>query len=152
MRTPTKEQAAEAAKTRVPQSVKVLLWSILAIPIVGVVAAEIVARAELFETRDADIAEPTTKRLYGDRVNEPWPFTVPYVDLHCEHLPNFPNLHLVTLTHRSQTYALNGTAASHAEARGWHKLEEIWRVDPDLPGARVSVGFVLKTGLALCAK
>ena len=56
----------------------------------------------------------------------------------------------VTFTAKGKTYAVNGIARGHAKSRGWHDVDQIWKKDPEIPGARVNIGPLISRGLALC--
>jgi hypothetical protein len=89
---------------------------------------------------------PTTRTSaeYGNK----WAFTVDNGELDC--IPNVPGERSgdVILKTDQGTYAINGSAMG----KGIYKdLEEIWRDDPNNPGAKISVSDVIDSGLDICA-
>lgn len=86
------------------------------------------------------------KAEYGEK----WPFTVTQVELACEIPP------LMTVTANGKTYALNGSARSHAKEHGWAQLEEIWRIEPEYEGTgtviRMDISDLNERAVELCAK
>jgi hypothetical protein len=77
-----------------------------------------------------------------------WAFTVDNGELDC--IPDVPGERSgdVILKTDQGTYAINGSAMG----KGIYKdLEEIWRDDPNNPGAKVPVGDVIDSGLDICA-
>lgn len=73
---------------------------------------------------------------YGDQ----WPLTVPSGTLQCE-------ADAVTFTAGGVTYAVNGMATTRDFGVD---IDPIWRPNPDIPGAKVSIGPLIDDGLALC--
>ena len=78
-----------------------------------------------------------TKEAYGDE----WPFTVKQGVLSCE------NISEVVLTVDGVSFAINGTAKS---TKKYQPVEKIWADNPAIPGAKKSVGDIIKSGLTLC--
>lgn len=78
-----------------------------------------------------------TEEAYGDK----WPFTVKQGVLSCE------NISEVILTVDGVSFAINGTAKS---TKKYQPVEKIWADNPAIPGAKKSVGNIIKSGLALC--
>jgi hypothetical protein len=79
---------------------------------------------------------------YGDA----WPFTVEEVQLQCH-----PGM--VLLVKDPQTghaYPINGAASARAQALNLQPLEHIWRPDPLIADAKISLGPVLNRGISLC--
>lgn len=74
---------------------------------------------------------------YGDR----WPYTVPNGILECQYND-------VTLTYEGVTYAINGSARDTGKYRD---LKEIWRDNPEFPGAKMPDAGIIERGLALCS-
>ncbi len=72
-----------------------------------------------------------------------WPFTVKRGLLSCEGRRSFG---AVTFKVGGTVYAVNGVA----KQKGYASLRPIWKKDPDVPGARVSVKDVIERGLKLC--
>lgn len=83
--------------------------------------------------------------LSADTVDFPWPFTVGSGDVECR-----AGLEIVFVS-GDDAYPLNGAASANAAARGYRALEDIWRADPDTPGARISTAPMLRLGLDKCA-
>jgi hypothetical protein len=85
-----------------------------------------------------------TQEQYGDK----WPFTVPKGKLEC-----FPP-GIITFRANEKTYAVNGLASS----RGYPKIDEIWRDDPNQEEVqegtvfimKVDMGPIINKGLDLC--
>ena len=75
-----------------------------------------------------------------------WPFTVSSGVLSCT--PR-GKLHIVTFSANGNTYAVNGTAKTHAKSLGLRDSDEIWKRDPKYPQMRVSSDIV-KKGISLC--
>ncbi len=82
--------------------------------------------------------------LSADTVDFPWPFTVDSGDVECR-----DGLEIVFVS-GGAAYPLNGAASGNADARGYAPLEDIWRADPDMPGARISTAPMLRLGLDKC--
>ena len=73
----------------------------------------------------------------------PWPLTVPAGRLLCE-----PGRAAIVVTPDGRRFQLNGTAS--AERYRTRPLEEIWQVNPDIPGTRVNIGPMIARALRLC--
>jgi hypothetical protein len=101
-------------------------------------------------------ATPHNKLTRAD-LRDAWPFKVDEVELGCRDLglrtstgDGLPALYFVA---GGVTYALNGTAKSHADKQGWQAdFRALWRDDPANPGAKVSVGPLLERARQLCGK
>ena len=90
-----------------------------------------------------------TESEYGKK----WPFTVSEGTILCETIPNQrPNIAILTFKVGSKEYALNGLAKARMEKRGFKDIVEIWKDDPEIPGAKVSVGPMIARGLKLAEK
>jgi len=79
-----------------------------------------------------------------------WPFTIPSGTLSC--LSNNINGYekqFVAISYNGKTWAVNGSARGRDSYR---PLEEIWKDNPDTPGAKFSMGEVIQKGLKLCGK
>lgn len=79
---------------------------------------------------------------------EKWPLTVDEVELACE-APT-----MIVVKANAITYALNGSARTHAKKYGWEDFEQIWRTDPASEGTGTSwkippTGLIAK-GMELC--
>jgi hypothetical protein len=87
-----------------------------------------------------------SKAEYGEK----WPLTVDQVELACEP----PTL--ITVTANGVTYALNGSARTHAKRYGWEDFESIWRTDPtsDPNGTqwKIPASNLIDRGMQLCKK
>lgn len=95
-------------------------------------------------TNTAEPANTISKSEYGEK----WPLTVDQVELACEP----PTL--ITVKANGVTYALNGSARTHAKRYGWEDFEQIWRTDPASEGTGTSwkippTGLIAK-GMELC--
>jgi len=110
----------------------------------------------LFFTISVAHAEPTlsvkvTETEYGDK----WPFTVPEGIIYYEPVP-YPNpkvkLAILTFKVGDKIYALNGLASSRIKQRGYLKIDEIWKPDPEIPGTKISVSPIIDRGLKLGEK
>jgi branched-subunit amino acid aminotransferase/4-amino-4-deoxychorismate lyase len=76
-----------------------------------------------------------------------WPLVHRSATLSCERIT--PRLTAVTITVKGRTYAVNGTAKAQASRRGWHSFDDIWLVDEERPGARVSHDLI-ERGIEAC--
>lgn len=84
---------------------------------------------------------PVSKKTW---TNGDWPFTVTKGTLHCEN-------DCAWFQSGSKKYALNGTAKSRFKGKkGWVDIQKIWKNDPDIQGARVSIGPILEKAKSLC--
>ena len=86
-----------------------------------------------------------TQEQYGDA----WPFTVNQGRVQC--IPTGGGLRLALFQAKGKTYALNGTARSLAEEKGYTDIFEIWRDDPDFEGLKVAITPILNLALAACS-
>jgi hypothetical protein len=77
---------------------------------------------------------------YGDE----WPLTLQGGVLACE------GAGMVTFTAEGKTYAINGLAGGAADERGWAEIDPVWADDPEIEGAKISIGPLIDDGLALC--
>lgn len=84
--------------------------------------------------------------ISAEQFGDGWPFTVEEMHLSC-----FPGSVLVVSDAETGVmYPLNGTAKAKAGALGLEPIEKVWRDDPDIAGAKVSLGAVIEQGLPLC--
>ncbi|MEA1606137.1 DUF2511 domain-containing protein [Pseudomonas spirodelae] len=84
--------------------------------------------------------------ISADDYGDAWPFTVDEMHLSC-----FPGDALVVADAETGVmYPLNGTAKAKASALGLEPIDKVWRADPDIAGAKVSLGPVIEQGLPLC--
>ena len=97
---------------------------------VGVIAAFAIALV-------ACDAREVTRDQYGTA----WPLTVDSAALHCEN-------DAVWATIRGRDYALNGWAQTYKSLPELPR--SLWRNDPRVPGLKVSIGPLIRDGLALC--
>lgn len=79
-----------------------------------------------------------------------WPLTVEKGTLQCFPLPANRKLQVVTFAEGGNTYALNGTARSHANAYGYRDIRFVWKPNDSIPGTNMPLGALLDRGLALC--
>ena len=80
-----------------------------------------------------------------------WPLTVDSGVLRCEPLVVGDRVNpLVTFESGGRIYAINGTASSWASRKGWQRVNDIWRDDPTVPGAKLPVSSLIAKGLELC--
>ncbi|KSG23130.1 hypothetical protein AO946_23480 [Pseudomonas aeruginosa] len=77
--------------------------------------------------------------------SEPWPFTVPEVELLCQGTP--PQA-LAKVDGR--TYALSGSARSQAQEKGWQDGYEITKPNPDMPEVKMDYSDYVTRAQALC--
>lgn len=82
---------------------------------------------------------PTTisRADYGDD----WPFLVDEVQLRCAGFA-------VWVVHEGLNYPLNGPAQQRLSTG--QPLHLIWASDPEIPGAKISIGPIIQEGLARC--
>lgn len=85
-----------------------------------------------------------------DQFKDSWPLAVTSGTLKCEPVPGSPKMHLVTFSSGGKVYALNGIARGHAKKRGWLEVRSIWKDNPEIPGAKISIGPLIDHGLGLC--
>ncbi|MCP4700307.1 MAG: DUF2511 domain-containing protein [Gammaproteobacteria bacterium] len=87
---------------------------------------------------------PAPKKVKGSiteaEFGRKWPFTVSHGILKC----TSPNI--VTFEANGKTYAVNPPAL----AQGHVDVEEIWKDYPGIPGSKITLGSVIKKGLAAC--
>ncbi len=84
----------------------------------------------------------------GEELGEDWPFSVDGGVVDCRNLSN--GLREAVFRSAGVTYALNGTAKSHAEAQGYEDVMSIWRDDPDYQGLKIDIGPILDLALQEC--
>jgi hypothetical protein len=82
-----------------------------------------------------------TEKEYGEK----WPFTVTEGQLGC-----IGGSRAVIFIANGKTYAVNGMAINQAGRMGWSKLDEIWKKNPQIPGAGISISVIIDKGLSLC--
>ena len=85
-------------------------------------------------------AAPNPNRLKASDYGDVWPFTVESGVVECR------KGMAVTFTANGTTYALNGTAQSS----GYPRIDPIWKNNPQIPGTKISVSYILQRGLDLC--
>lgn len=95
-------------------------------------------------TAPAPTAAPTDRRMvhkedYGDA----WPFTVDQGVVRCVAPRNE-----VVFSSGGKAYAVNGTAKANDL---YADIGSIWKDDPMIAGAKVSIGPILELGLSLCS-
>lgn len=73
-----------------------------------------------------------------------WPLTVSKGTLHCEN-------DCAWFQSGGKKYALNGTAKTRYRGqKGWVDIQKIWKNDPDIQGAKISIGPMLEKARSLC--
>lgn len=116
------------------------------------------------ETPPPTTAEPTTQapttalpnsfsglnpsRIFA-RDFDPWPFTLDTGLLKCEGTET-TSVIVIFGADDGTIYAVNGSARSVMEQRGWHDVQEIWLDNPVIPGTKVDLGKIIDLGLSLC--
>ena len=98
----------------------------------------------------SSIALAASAEISSAEFKDRWPLTVNTGTLTCNQGPGNLNTQLVTFTTGRKTYALNGAARGQAKRRGWLEIDQIWRDNPSIPGAKVSIRPLIDRGLALC--
>ena len=75
-----------------------------------------------------------------------WPLTISEATLHCENSAVW-----VVNPANGRRYQVNGFASAYLKNRGHevYDLQPIWRVNPDIPGARIPVTDLIRDGLRL---
>lgn len=86
------------------------------------------------------------KLISAEEFGANWPFTTEEMHLQC--LPG--NAVVVTDPETGRMYAVNGAASGKARQLGLDPLDQVWAESESIPGTKVSVGLVIKAGLALC--
>ncbi|MFI8482986.1 DUF2511 domain-containing protein [Pseudomonas sp. NPDC078700] len=84
--------------------------------------------------------------ISAENYGKEWPFTVEEMHLMC--LPG--NAVVVSDPESGVMYPLNGIASSKARQLALEPLAEVWRDNPENPGAKVSVSRFIDEGLKLC--
>ncbi len=82
-----------------------------------------------------------TKQELGDK----WPLTVDSAKLECRNSVS-PGMGAAIAHVNGKTYALNGLA----KQKGYPDIRPVWRDDPKIPGAKVSISPLIKRALDLC--
>ncbi len=90
----------------------------------------------------------TGKYISAEEYGTDWPFTIQSGTLNCisNNIQGYKK-HYVSISQNGNTWAVNGSAMGVGTYR---PLEEIWKNNPDSPGAKIPVGDIIKRGLALC--
>ena len=86
---------------------------------------------------------PNVVLISAETFGPGWPFSMEEMHLIC--LPG--NAVVVADVVTGDTYPLNGIAQSKSDM---DTLDDIWLDDPDLPGAKYSIGSLIQQGLELC--
>ena len=81
-----------------------------------------------------------------------WPLTIDGGILTCVKVPVVGRPEAVIIyDHDGKAWPVNGVARMHHKRYAVEpKLDPIWREDPEIPGAKVSVGPLIKRGLKEC--
>ena len=82
----------------------------------------------------------------ADDYGQGWPFTLDEVHLLCLD----GNAVVASDPESGRMYPLNGSATAKATKLALEPLAPIWRDDPALHGAKLSVSPMIERGLALC--
>ena len=91
-------------------------------------------------------AQTSISLIDQEQLGDAWPFTQPEMHLSC-----LPGKAVVVMdVDTAAMYPLNGPAKQQAQRHGMKPLEEIWRDNPEIVGAKISVSSVIERGLALC--
>jgi hypothetical protein len=84
--------------------------------------------------------------ISADDYGAAWPFTVEEMHLSC-----FPGNAVVVMDSETGVmYPLNGIAQAKASALVLEPLDKLWRADPEIAGAKISLGPLIEQGLTLC--
>jgi len=76
-------------------------------------------------------------QIKASQLEGKWPFIVSEGLLECQ---GTGGSGFITFSAKGKIYAVNGWAKANIKKNGWRPLEEIWRDDPSLPGAKMDVG------------
>lgn len=90
----------------------------------------------------SDKTETVSSKDYG----EAWPFTVESVDLLCEG----PSPKALARTTDGTVYALNGSARSQANEKGWADGQTITKPNPKIPTIKMDYSDIVVRAQALC--
>ena len=104
-------------------------------------------KLEYYKKQLVDLRKQPPLLITQNQLGDQWPFTVSQGMLEC--IP--PGI--VTFRVKDKIYAVNGLASS----RGYAKIDEIWREDPDKQGqwqvgliTKMDLANIIKKGLDLC--
>jgi hypothetical protein len=104
-------------------------------------------KLEFYKKKLVDLRKQPPLLITQNQLGDQWPFTVSQGMLEC--IP--PGI--VTFRVKDKIYAVNGLASS----RGYAKIDEIWREDPDKQGqwqvgliTKMDLANIIKKGLDLC--
>ena len=104
-------------------------------------------KLEFYKKQLVDLRKQPPLLITQNQLGDQWPFTVSQGMLEC--IP--PGI--VTFRVKDKIYAVNGLASS----RGYAKIDEIWREDPDKQGqwqvgliTKMDLANIIKKGLDLC--
>jgi hypothetical protein len=105
------------------------------------------SKLEYYKKQLVNLRKQPPLLITQNQLGEQWPFTVSQGTLEC--IP--PGI--VTFRVKNKTYAVNGLASS----RGYAKIDEIWREDPNKQGqwrvgliTKMDLANIIKKGLDLC--
>ncbi|MCU1716804.1 YebY family protein [Pseudomonas sp. 5P_3.1_Bac2] len=92
------------------------------------------------------VAAGDTLMINAQEYGEAWPFTVAEVQLQCH-----PGMVLLVKDLESgDSYPINGAASASADKLKLKPLENIWRSDPQVEDAKISLNPVIQRGISLC--
>lgn len=86
------------------------------------------------------------KLISAEDFGDAWPFTFEEAHLQCY----TGRAVVVSDAETGRAYPLNGQAKAKAEQLGLDPLEQVWRKDPAIEGAKANVGAFIEQGLGLC--
>ena len=88
-----------------------------------------------------------SRKVSKTEFGKKWPLTVAEGIIKC-----IDGIYVVFTAKNGKTYAVNGTALSKntMKQRGWFDIMDIWKSDPELPGAKIDISSLLNSGLELC--
>ena len=86
------------------------------------------------------------KLISAEDFGDAWPFVPEEMHLQC--LPG--NAVVVTDPETGRMYGLNGPANAKARQLGLDSLNDIWRNDPAIQGAKVSLATTTELAIRLC--
>lgn len=78
--------------------------------------------------------------LVAEALREAWPLSVEEVSISC------PGAGRLVLVSDGTEYALNGTA----KGAGYADIDPLWLPDPDNPGAKLDIGWLIRYGNVEC--
>jgi hypothetical protein len=90
---------------------------------------------------------PKSQKISKEQFGDKWPLTVDAGTVVC-----VDGASVIFVADNRSKYAVNGTAKSkkRMQENGWLDIGEIWKKDPELPGASMDIRPILDAGVALC--